>query len=98
MNLIVLIGIWLNILLSISKGDLRMKKIIKYGLMWIVATIISLAFLKLANDVGSYWINVSWATAVWFGMETSLLFEIIRAYNETKKHNQKVIENETQNK
>ena len=66
-----------------------MKKIIKYGLMWVIVTIITLAFLKLANDVGSYWINVSWATAIWFGIETTLLFEIIKEYSESKKHEDK---------
>jgi len=53
--------------------------------MWIVVTIITLVFLKLANDVGSYWINVSWATAVWFGIETVLLFQILDEWKEERK-------------
>lgn len=53
--------------------------------MWVVTTIITLIFLKLANDVGGYWINVSWAMAVWFGIETILFMQIIEEWKEEKK-------------
>lgn len=57
-----------------------MKKIVKYGLMWIVVTIVTVVFLKLANDVGGCWINISWATAILFGIETVLFFQIIEEW------------------
>lgn len=64
-----------------------MKKIIKYGLMWITTIIITLIFLKLANGIGGYWINVSWAMAVWFGIETVLFLQIIEEWKEERKKN-----------
>ena len=61
-----------------------MKKIVKYGLMWIVATIIAFISIKLANDIGNYWINVSWAIAIWFGIETILFYQLIEEWKENK--------------
>lgn len=57
-----------------------MKKIIKYGLMWIVAAALSLVFVQLANDIGGSWINLSWVMGVWFGIETILMWELIQEY------------------
>jgi len=54
------------------------KKLLVYALMWITATIITFATLKLANTIGEPWINVSWAMGVWFGMETILFSDIIK--------------------
>ena len=54
-----------------------MKKIFIYAIMWVVSTIMSLGFLKLANEFGGYWINVSWAFGILLGIESSLFFQII---------------------
>jgi len=61
-----------------------MKKIIKIGLMWVVAVIMSLCFLKLADEIGKPWINVSWAVAVWFGIETVLFWNVIEEWKKDK--------------
>ena len=61
-----------------------MKKIIKYGLMWITTLVLSLVFLKLANDVSSFWINISWAAGVWFGIETILYHQVIDEWKKNK--------------
>ena len=61
-----------------------MKKIIKYSLMWITTLVFSLVFLKLANDVSSFWINISWVTGVWFGIETILYHQVIDEWKKNK--------------
>ena len=55
-----------------------------YTIMWILITLVALIMLKLANDIGSYWINVSWATGVWFGIETILFLDIIKRWKKRK--------------
>jgi hypothetical protein len=67
--------------IKVMKG--KMKKMVTYSLMWFVATILSLIFLKFANDVGSYWINVSWAFGVWFGFVTVSYLEIIKDWKKS---------------
>ncbi len=67
------------------KWDRERIKIVKFGLIWIAATVIALVFLKLANELGSYWINASWATGVWFGIETILFLNILEEHKENKQ-------------
>ena len=64
---------------------IELNRILKYGIGWIIIVISSLIFLKLANDVGSIWINVSWAFGVLFGIESVLYLRIIEEYKKEKK-------------
>jgi hypothetical protein len=69
---------------------MKKSKLIRYVLMWGIATVITLIFLKLANDTGQeLWINLSWLTGFWFGVETLLLFEILKEYSDDKKEAKK---------
>ena len=60
------------------------KLLIKYSLMFVFVTVMSLLFLKLANDYGGYWINVSWAMGVFFGIEFILFMGLIKEYKKVQ--------------
>lgn len=62
-----------------------MKKINKYGIMYFISTIVTLIFLKLANDRGSYWINVAWCLGVLWGMQTVHFYDLIEIQKIWKK-------------
>jgi TRAP-type uncharacterized transport system fused permease subunit len=69
----------------LKNGEKKKERpLIKCSIMLIIAIMISLVFLWLANNKGSYWINASWAAAVWLGMEIVLFFEMIKERKTTK--------------
>ena len=61
------------------------KKMIGYLMLYLIGCIIALLLLKVANDIGSYWINVSWAFAVWYGIESICLFDLIKEWKIERK-------------
>lgn len=62
-----------------------MEPIVKQSVMFIITLVLALVFLRMANDYGSYWINVSWAVAVLFGIETTLYLNIIQEWKKSKE-------------
>lgn len=61
-----------------------MKKITRFGIYFIISTVCTLYMLKLANDVGGLWINISWAFGVMWGLEVVGFWEAIQEHNEQK--------------
>ena len=62
-----------------------MKKIIRYGIMYIIVIVVTIMCLDLANDYGSYWINIAWVTGIWYGIETMLLYQIVLEWKNKKR-------------
>ena len=70
--------------LIIQKRQKMKETLARFGLMYIFVVIVSLVSLKLANDIGGYWINVAWVIGVWFGIETILFLDWIKEYKKAK--------------
>ena len=64
-----------------------MKEINRYGFWWVLSLVAVFLTLPLANNNGSYWINVSWIAGVCFGMETIRFLHCIDRWKENKNPN-----------